>query len=148
LQTAATISQRNNRHKDRFVLLIETEIGPSNIHGIGLFCVGHIPKGTKVWEFNPLFDQVLDDTSLALLPPPIHSFLSKYAYRSVESNELIVNLDLSRHMNHADHPNLASDTDSNYYAAVDLAPGTELTCDYREFAMGGCIDFLNCTQSA
>lgn len=130
------------------MLLIETELRQSGIHGIGLFCVGPIPKGTKVWEFHPLFDQVLDDASLASLPPPIHSFLQKYAYRTVESNELVVNLDLSRHMNHADNPNLICDAESNYYAAVDLAPGTELTCDYRQFAVGGCIDFLDCAHSA
>jgi len=147
-QTPATISKRNNPDKDHFVLLIETDIKPSAIHGIGLFCINHIPKGTKVWEFHPLFDQVIDDASLASLPPPIHSFLGKYAYRTVESNALVVNLDLSRHMNHADNPNLVCDAESNYYAAYDLPAGTELTCDYRDFAVGGCIDFLNCEQSA
>lgn len=130
------------------MLLIETQLKESPIHGIGLFCVGPVPKGTRVWQFHPLFDLVLDETSVAALPPAMHTFLKMYAYRTVESNELIVNLDLSRHMNHADEPNLTSDAESNYYAAHDLAPGTELTCDYREFAVGGCIDFLLCEQGA
>ena len=124
------------------MLLIETEIRESEIHGIGLFCVEPIAKGTKVWEFHPLFDLTLQETELGSLPPPMHSFLRKYAYRSLETSELIVNLDLSRHMNHSDVRNLVSDADSNYYAACDLAPGTELTCDYRAFSVEGCSDFL------
>lgn len=124
------------------MLLIETELRQSGIHGIGLFCVEPVPKGTKVWEFHPLFDQVVTEAELVSLPPAMHSFMRMYAYRSVETSELIVNLDLSRHMNHADSPNLVSDAESSYFAAFDLAPGTELTCDYREFASGGCSDFL------
>lgn len=124
------------------MLLIETEIKQSEIHGMGLFCVELIPKGTKVWSFHPLFDVVIDETQLAQLPPPAHAFLQMYAYRSVETGELIVNVDQSRHMNHADEPTLVSDADSNYYAVRDLPPGTELTCDYREFAVSGCSDFI------
>ncbi|HVL02272.1 MAG TPA: SET domain-containing protein-lysine N-methyltransferase [Dongiaceae bacterium] len=120
------------------MLLIETEIRQSKIHGLGLFCVGRVSKGTKVWEFHPLFDQVLKEEDVANLPPSMHSFLQLYAYRSVQTNELIVNLDQSRHMNHADNPCLVSDVESNYYAAYDLEPGTELTCDYREFSVSGC----------
>ncbi len=124
------------------MLLIETELRQSEIHGIGLFCVEPIPKGTKVWEFHPLFDLVINEDDIAALPAPMHSFMRMYGYRSVATRQLIVNLDLSRHMNHSDSPNLISDADSNYFAAFDLPPGTELTCDYRVFASGGCIEFL------
>lgn len=130
------------------MLLIETELRPSAIHGIGLFCVEPVARGTRVWEFHPLFDLVVNEADLPSLPAPMHSFLRMYGYRTVESNELIVNLDLSRHMNHADNPNLVSDAQSNYYAAADLPAGTELTCDYREFAVGGCCEFLACDATS
>jgi len=120
------------------VLLIEADLRESDIHGIGLFCLEPIPKGAKVWEFHPLFDVVISDADLPALPPPVHSFLQKYAYRSVKTAELIVNIDLARHMNHADVPSLVTDSESNYYAAYDLPAGTELTCDYRIFSVAGC----------
>ncbi len=124
------------------MLLIEAELRESAIHGIGLFCREFIPKGTRVWEFHPLFDVVLDEKVVQTLPSSMHTFMKMYAYRSVQTGELIVNMDLSRHMNHSDQPNLLSDAESNYYAREDIAPGTELTCDYREFALDGCSDFL------
>ena len=128
------------------MLLIETALRESAIHGIGLFCVEAIPRGTKVWEFNPLFDQVVDEALLHTLPPAMHTFLKMYAYRAVEDNALYINLDLSRHMNHSATPNLIMDTDSSYYAAHDIAAGTELTCDYREFSQEGCEGFIQVGQ--
>jgi len=125
------------------VLLIETELRQSEIHGIGLFCLGAIAKGTKVWEYHPLFDLAFSEADVLSLPASMHSFMRMYAYRSVETKELMVNIDLSRHMNHAENPTLICDAESNYYAAFDLAPGTELTCDYRVFSMEGCSDFLD-----
>ena len=86
------------------MLLIETEIRQSDIHGMGLFCVTPIARGTKVWEFHPLFDIVLDESQLPTLPAAMHKFIEMYAYRAVATNELILNIDQSRHMNHAAHP--------------------------------------------
>lgn len=34
------------------MLLVETYIGPSDIHGIGLFAAKKIKKGTSIWEYN------------------------------------------------------------------------------------------------
>jgi len=123
------------------MLLIDAEIRKSDIHGIGLFSKGVILKGTKVWEFNPTFDIALDESKVKGLPESAHAFLKIYGYRSVQTNEFIINLDLSRHMNHSDAPNLVSDQDSNYFAACDIPAGVELTCDYREFSLSGVSDF-------
>jgi uncharacterized protein len=129
------------------VLLIETELRESDIHGVGLFCTSPIAKGTKVWEFHPKFDVPFEESDISSMPPPILSFFRKYAYRSLETKKFILSIDLSRHMNHSDSPSLYSDADSNYYTAFDFVPGTELTCDYRVFAMEGCSDFLDQKQS-
>ncbi len=124
------------------MLLIEAELRNSDIHGIGLFCREALPKGTKVWAFNPLFDLVISEADILALPQPVINFMKMYSYRSRETKELIVNVDLSKHMNHSDSPTLISDAESNYYAAENLPAGTELTCDYRAFAVEGCSDFL------
>ncbi len=129
------------------MLLIDAELRNSAIHGIGLFCREAVPRGTKVWTFNPLFDLVFNEAHMVSLPAPVISFLQMYAYRSRETNELIVNLDLSRHMNHADTPTLVCDAESNYFTVDDLPAGTELTCDYRDFSIGLCSDFLDANPS-
>ena len=123
------------------MLLVETDVMDSAIHGKGLFARQDIPKGTKVWEFNPVFDILVDESKIPELPPIAQDFLKFYAYRSVETNELIVNVDLSKHMNHSDTPNLVSDEMSNYFAVDDIPAGTELTCDYRVFHQDGTTDF-------
>lgn len=123
------------------MLLVETVIMDSNIHGMGLFTKHEITKGTRVWEFNPLFDIVLDDTRIETLPAVARKFLDIYAYRSVETGELILNLDHSKHMNHSDKPNLVPDETSSYFAAEDIPAGTELTCDYRVFFTNGTSGF-------
>ena len=125
------------------MLLIDAELRNSEIHGIGLFCREAIPKGTKVWAFNPLFDLVLEEPAIEALPPAVLNFMRMYAYRAKETRELIVNIDLAKHMNHSDTPSLVCDQDSNYFTAEDLQAGTELTCDYRVFAIEGCSDFLD-----
>jgi uncharacterized protein len=130
------------------VLLIEAELRNSEIHGIGLFCREAILKGAKVWAFNPLFDLVVNEAEIMALPQPVINFMKMYSYRSRETKELIVNVDLSKHMNHSEKPTLVSDDESNYYAAENLPAGTELTCDYRVFAVEGCSDFLDGAQAA
>ena len=123
------------------MLLVETEIMNSGIHGMGLFAKCDIRKGTKVWEFNPLFDIVVNEALVGELPEVARTFLKIYAYRAIETNELTLNLDSSRHMNHSDRPNLVPDSMSTYYAAQDIPAGTELTCDYRVFSASGTSDF-------
>lgn len=42
-------------------LLVNAQVRPSTIAGLGLFAVERIAKGTRVWEFTPNFDQEFDD---------------------------------------------------------------------------------------
>src|SRR3954469_1637143 len=46
------------------MLLVKTRLGPSTIHGIGVFADEDIPRGTIVWSFNPLIDKALTDEEI------------------------------------------------------------------------------------
>ena len=39
------------------MMLIRTVVRPSSIHGMGLFALERIPKGTEIWRFEPGFDR-------------------------------------------------------------------------------------------
>ena len=66
--------------------------------------------------------------------------MKDYAYRV--DGEILFTVDNDHHMNHADKPNTV--LRSGYaIAANNIAKGTEITNDYREFDPALCAAFLN-----
>ena len=49
------------------MLRVETKIGPSAIHGIGLFADQLITEGTVTWEFDPVFDAAFSEEQIKLI---------------------------------------------------------------------------------
>jgi hypothetical protein len=114
------------------MLLIPTYIAESTIPGagLGLFCREFVKEGTPVWAFVPGLDYVV-----ATLPEhPLHrEFVTKYGYMPLEGPPCwVMCADDARFFNHADRSNCI-ETDEATVAAHDIAPGTELTCDYTSF---------------
>lgn len=68
------------------MLLVKTKIGPSTIHGIGLFADEYIPEGTFIWRFQPGFDLKIDKNDLEKLPELARGTFLKYAYLNAEKN--------------------------------------------------------------
>jgi hypothetical protein len=54
------------------MMLIETRVAPSAIHGMGLFVAKFVPRGTPVWKFQPGFDRDFSPEQFAALPPLAH----------------------------------------------------------------------------
>ncbi len=119
------------------MLTIPTRIAPSGIHGLGLFAVEPIPKGTVVWEMNPLVDIRLTQEQADSLPPLCREKATRHWGYLHKSGVYIFPADGAQFMNHADDPNVAeldNDVDGNIMIAVrDIALGEEFTCDYRTF---------------
>lgn len=117
------------------MLLVETYIGHSAIHGLGCYARQAIAKGQLVWVYDERIDRRIREADVPALPPSIQAFLGVYGYTELFDGERVIVLcgDHSRHMNHADDPNLASTETGDNYAARDIAPGEELTCNYYEF---------------
>ena len=117
------------------MLIIETFIEQSPIHGLGIFTKHALAKGTVISRFMPPFDAQFPHELLVALSPVEQQYLRIYAYRSKFTRLWVLNGDNDRYMNHSTDPNTSMHPDgtSENVALRDIAAGEELTCDYRGF---------------
>ena len=115
------------------MLLFETELRPSLIHGIGVFLLEGVEAGQVVWRFDSRIDRVYCEEELASLPPLARAYLRTYSTWNEAAGLWVLCGDNGRYFNHSDSPNTVSRgiAFGEDIAAVDLAAGTELTSDYR-----------------
>ena len=116
------------------MMLVPTYVAPSPIEGVGVFAAEPIPSGTLIWQLAPGLDRVIRKSEVDALPPLFQQFVERYSYPYPHDPEqLIVELDNGRFMNHSAAPNtLFSDPDAGY-TIRDIAAGEELLCNYAEF---------------
>jgi len=122
------------------MLLIETKIAPSPVHGIGLFAAEPITIGTHVWKFVQNFDQEWTPEFTAKLSSSAREQLLNYAYTSRTTNKLVLCADDARFINHSYTPNISHlELDKGkgaiQIAIRDISQGEELLCDYSAFAV-------------
>lgn len=118
------------------MFVIKTRVGPSSIHGIGVFACENAAIGEPVWRFHPPFDQILSERDIAQLPNAAREYLQIYAYTSSDlGGQFVLSGDHARFLNHSDDPN----TEARPFLSVArrlIAPGDEITCDYGSFCVG------------
>jgi SET domain-containing protein len=112
------------------MLLVETSVGPSRIHGLGCFANEFIPKGKRVWVFDRRIDLIVYVAHLSRLPQAMQTLLNDKGFVATRRWRKCIVLcgDDSRYMNHSDAPNLVKNV-----ACKDIEVGEELTCDYWSF---------------
>jgi uncharacterized protein len=117
------------------MLIIETYLAPSPLHGLGVFAAKAVLTGQVVSRFMPPFDVQFPVELLAALSPPEQRYLRHFAYRSLFSGLYILTGDNDRYMNHSATPNVGMNPDgtATNLALRPIAAGQELTCDYRTF---------------
>jgi hypothetical protein len=119
------------------MMLVRTRVAPSAIHGLGLFAVGFIPRGTPVWRFEPGFDQEFSPEQFAALPAGAQAHLRWFAYVNRESGGHVLSGDHTCFMNHSPDPNTGAAPDAlppvTTIALRDIAAGEEMTCNYWNF---------------
>ena len=121
------------------MLLVNTYLDKSTIHGLGVFAAEFIAKGTKIWRFVEGFDRVYSPKQFSKLPKAARDFIRFHGYRV--DGEILLTVDHDRHINHSDDPNTI--LKSGYAIACrDIAKGVEITNDYREFDAALCAAFL------
>lgn len=122
------------------MLLIPVKVDHSPIHGLGIFAVTPIAKGTQVWQFTSGFDLDIDPRKLEQHPK---QFQEKKLHYDIDPrlNRFILCCDDYRFVNHSATPSLSIDTTANRYgvdfAARDIEVGEELTVDYAILECSG-----------
>ena len=111
-------------------------IQPSTVHGIGVFAIRDIPKGTKDIFSKGFGDWIkVSKAEVDLLPKHSrdlienhclfdedHYFIPEYGFKMV---------DLVIYLNHSENPNVISVNEGEYFEAIrDIQLGEELFVDY------------------
>lgn len=114
------------------MLMVETELRQSDIHGTGVFLLEPVRKGELIWRFDSRIDRVYCEDDLASLPEHMQSFLRTYSTWHEATRLWILCGDNGRHFNHSDTPNTLSlgAGFGDDVAAQDLPAGVELTTNY------------------
>jgi uncharacterized protein len=115
------------------MLMVDTELGESPIHGIGTFLLEPVRAGQLIWRFDERIDRVIADAAIQAMPERLRDYLTTYSTFHEARGVWVLCGDNGRHFNHSDHPNTISlgIAFGDDVAATDLEAGTELTTDYR-----------------
>src|SRR3954463_4567596 len=128
------------------MLMVETELRESAIHGIGVFVTQRVRAGDLIWRFDSRIDRVFADEELKEMPEQLQRFLQTYSTFSAGLRLWVLCGDNGRHFNHSDTPNTRSlgIAFGDDVAAKDMEAGTELSSDYRTICdamRSGGLDF-------
>jgi SET domain-containing protein len=121
------------------MLLVQTYLDKSRIHGLGVFAAEPIRKDAKIWRFVFGFDRYYSRKKLAKLPKPARDFIKLHGYQW--KNEILLSMDHDTFMNHSDEPNTYY-KDGYVLARCNIRKGEEITNDYRAFEASFCASFL------
>ena len=115
------------------MMMVDTELRESSIHGIGVFLTQNVRAGDLIWRFDSRIDRVFADDELPEMPQKLQHFLRTYSTMHGGLKLWVLCGDNGRHFNHADVPNTRSlgIAFGDDVASMDLDAGTELTSDYR-----------------
>ncbi|MDB5441192.1 MAG: hypothetical protein JWM33_3619 [Caulobacteraceae bacterium] len=114
------------------MMLVDTRVGPSAIHGLGVFLLEPVKAGQVIWRFDSRIDRIYGETELNSLPAHVQRFLRTYSTWHEPTGLYVLCGDNGRFFNHAAEPSTLSGGVSfgEDWAARDLAAGEELTSDY------------------
>jgi len=115
------------------MMMVETELKPSPIHGIGVFLLQPVRKGDLIWRFDSRIDRVYTEDEIATVPDHVQRFLRTYSTWHATTGLWVLCGDNGRHFNHSEAPSTVSDGISfgTDVAAHDLPAGAELTSNYH-----------------
>jgi len=116
---------------------VYTRLKPSPIHGVGVFAIRDIPKGT--YMFEPDDDNLVsvraDETKN--LPSDVHQLYEDFCVLKDDTYECPSSLNKltpAWFLNTSKDPNVAADLSLKFYAIRDIGAGEVLTADYAAYS--------------
>jgi SET domain-containing protein len=115
------------------MMMVQTELRPSPIHGLGVFLLEPVRQGGLIWRFDARIDRVYSPDEIASLPAHVQDYLRVYSTFHEGAGVYVLCGDNGRFFNHSETPSTVSNGISfgEDHAGRDLAIGDELTSDYR-----------------
>jgi SET domain-containing protein len=130
----AEVHQRepNAAHKHVF-----TRLKPSPIHGVGVFAIIRIKKGTRLFQDENDEITWIDEKEVRHLPKGLKKLYDDFAVVKDGKYGCLSNfnrLTMGWYLNDSNDPNVAVDNEYNMFALRDIEEGEELTIDSSKFS--------------
>lgn len=110
--------------------IVKIKLAPSKIHGIGVFAMRHIPKGTRLYaQAYPRSFRVSPGNLNKLLPDIKKYLLGKWPYMAKGGSFAWPDCFIQGYMNHSDEFNYDLKTDT---AIRDIKADEEITENYKD----------------
>jgi len=118
---------------------VYTRLMPSKIHGVGVFAIENIPKGT--YAFEPDDDDLVSVSKSATknLPPEVHQLYKDFCVPKggmYQCPSSFNKLTPAWYLNNSKNPDMAADSSIEFYTTRDIEAGEELTSDYATYSDG------------
>lgn len=116
-----------------------TRLRPSKLHGVGVFAIGRIKKGSSIFYGDDEDFVWIPRSKVAKLPKEIRRFYDDFCILKGDEYGCPRNFNLMTiawYLNHSARPNVRCNDDFRFVALRDIRRGEELTVDYRTFSEG------------
>jgi SET domain-containing protein len=116
---------------------VYVRLKPSKIHGIGVFAIRDIPKGTYVFRGDDDEMVWVKASSISRLEKETKKLYSDFCvtrngqYGCPSNFNLLT---LAWYLNDSDKPNMAADKNYNFYSTRRIKKGEELTVNYDTYS--------------
>jgi len=118
---------------------VYTRLGISNIHGIGVFAISDIKKGTLLFEYDITEMVWVNASEIANTSDKIKKMYEDFCV--VKDNGTLYGcpanfnqLTMAWYMNHSDTPNVEIDENYDFRTLREIKDGEELTINYKIFS--------------
>jgi hypothetical protein len=116
---------------------VYTRLKHSPIHGVGVFAILPIPKGTYIFEPDDSPTVKIAANEIKVLPSNLRRLYEDFCVLKGDEYECPAcfnQLTPSWYLNHSGNPNVAADDSLKFYAIRDIEAEEELTADYGSYS--------------
>jgi SET domain-containing protein len=114
-----------------------TRLKPSKIHGVGVFAIIDIPKGTDVFPHDDQPIVWIDEKQIERLPIALRQLYDDFCIikgHKYGCPKHFDGLTTSWYLNHSDNPNVSPNREYKFYTLRDIKAGEELMANYSEYS--------------
>jgi SET domain-containing protein len=125
---------------------VYTRLQPSSIHGVGVFAICNIPKGTYIFEPDDDDTVFVPALKIRSLSPEVRRLYEDFCVLEdgiYEYPPSLNKLTPAWFLNHSKSPNVSADSSLKFFADRDIEAGEELTADYGTYSENESDDKLD-----